>query len=51
MTRPAWLIPDLAPDQVCLAVAPSRTSPEVDDFLAAAQATTEITADAVSTHG
>jgi DNA-binding transcriptional LysR family regulator len=38
-------IPDLAPDQVCLAVAASRTSPVVDDFLAAAQATTEITAE------
>ena len=38
-------IPDLAPDQVCLAVAASRTSPVVDDFLAAAQATAEITAE------
>jgi DNA-binding transcriptional LysR family regulator len=38
-------MPDLAPDQVCLAVAASRTSPVVDDFLAAAQATTEITAE------
>ncbi|MEV4517614.1 LysR substrate-binding domain-containing protein [Dactylosporangium sp. NPDC049525] len=56
-------IPDLAPDQVCLAVAASRTSPLVDDFLTAAQATTEITAecgnsamwqlagDAISKHG
>ncbi|MET0495229.1 MAG: LysR substrate-binding domain-containing protein [Actinoplanes sp.] len=38
-------VPDLAPDQVCLAVAASRTSPLVDDFLVAAQATTEITAE------
>ncbi|MGW3941183.1 LysR family transcriptional regulator [Streptomyces phaeochromogenes] len=38
-------IPDLAPDQVCLAVASSRTSPVVDDFLTAAQATAEITAE------
>jgi DNA-binding transcriptional LysR family regulator len=38
-------IPDLAPDQVCLAVAASRTSPLVDDFVAAAQATAEITAE------
>jgi DNA-binding transcriptional LysR family regulator len=38
-------IPDLAPDQVCLAVAASRSSPVVDDFLAAAQATAEITAE------
>ncbi|WP_326732490.1 LysR family transcriptional regulator [Streptomyces phaeochromogenes] len=38
-------IPDLAPDQVCLAVAASRTSPVVDDFLTAAQATAEITAE------
>ena len=38
-------IPDLAPDQVCLAVAESRTSPLVDDFLSAAQATSEITAE------
>jgi DNA-binding transcriptional LysR family regulator len=56
-------IPDLAPDQVCLAVAASRTSPVVDDFLVAAQSTAEITAecgnyemwklggDAVSKHG
>ncbi|MFH8469206.1 LysR family transcriptional regulator [Streptomyces sp. NPDC017991] len=56
-------IPDLAPDQVCLAVAASRTSPVVDDFITAAQATAEITAecgnyemwrlvsDAVSQHG
>jgi DNA-binding transcriptional LysR family regulator len=38
-------IPDLAPDQVCLAVAASRNSPVVDDFFAAAQATAEITAE------
>ncbi|RKR91400.1 DNA-binding transcriptional LysR family regulator [Micromonospora pisi] len=36
---------DLAPDQVCLAVAESRASPLVDDFLSAAQATSEITAE------
>ncbi len=56
-------VPDLAPDQVCLAVAASRTSPVVDDFVTAAQATAEITAecgnyemwrlggDAISEHG
>jgi DNA-binding transcriptional LysR family regulator len=38
-------IPDLAPDQVCLAMAATRTSPVVDDFFAAAQATAEITAE------
>jgi len=38
-------IPDLAPDQVCLAVAASSTSPVVDDFVTAAQATAEITAE------
>ncbi|WP_447034693.1 LysR family transcriptional regulator [Streptomyces sp. DSM 118878] len=38
-------IPGLAPDQVCLAVAASRTSPLVDDFLTAARATAEITAE------
>ncbi len=38
-------IPDLAPDQVCLAVSASHTSPLVDDFLTAAQATAEITAE------
>jgi DNA-binding transcriptional LysR family regulator len=38
-------IPDMAPDQVCLAVAASRTSPVVDDFFNAAQATAEITAE------
>ncbi|HEY3559466.1 MAG TPA: LysR substrate-binding domain-containing protein [Kribbella sp.] len=37
-------IPELAPDQVCLAMAASRTSPLVDDFFVAAQATAEITA-------
>jgi len=38
-------VPDLVPDQVCLAVAASRVSPLVDDFLAAARATAEITAE------
>jgi len=38
-------IPDLAPDQVCLAMAATRTSPVVDDFFTAAQATAEITAE------
>ncbi|GAA1647577.1 LysR family transcriptional regulator [Nonomuraea maheshkhaliensis] len=38
-------IPDLAPEQVCLAVAASRTSPVVEDFVAAAQTTAEITAE------
>jgi DNA-binding transcriptional LysR family regulator len=38
-------IPDLAPDQVCLAVAATRASPLVDDFLAAAQAAAETTAE------
>jgi hypothetical protein len=38
-------IPDLAPEQVCLAVTASRTSPVVDDFFTAAQATAEITAE------
>lgn len=38
-------IPDLAPDQVCLAVAASRTSPVVDDFVTAAQSAAEITAE------
>ncbi len=38
-------IPELAPEQVCLAVAASRTSPVVDDFFAAAQTTAEITAE------
>ncbi|MBB5938961.1 LysR family transcriptional regulator [Streptomyces zagrosensis] len=38
-------IPDLAPDQVCLAVAATHASPVVDDFVTAAQATAEITAE------
>ena len=38
-------IPDLAPDQVCLAMAATRTSPVVDDFFTAAQETAEITAE------
>lgn len=38
-------IPDLAPEQVCLAVAQSRVSPIVDDFVIAAQATAAITAE------
>jgi DNA-binding transcriptional LysR family regulator len=38
-------ISDLAPEQVYVAVAASRTSPVVDDFLTAAQATAEITAE------
>ncbi|WP_254550729.1 LysR family transcriptional regulator [Catellatospora tritici] len=38
-------VTDLAPDQVCLAVAESRISPLVDDFLTAAQATSGITAE------
>ena len=38
-------IPELAPDQVCLAMAASRTSPLADDFFSAAQATAEITAE------
>jgi DNA-binding transcriptional LysR family regulator len=38
-------IPELAPDQVCLAMAASRISPLAEDFLAAAQATAEITAE------
>jgi len=38
-------VTDLAPDQVYLAVAASRTSPVVDDFYTAAQATAEITAE------
>ncbi|GIF23506.1 DNA-binding transcriptional LysR family regulator [Actinoplanes tereljensis] len=38
-------VPDLAPDQVCLAVAAARTSSVVSDFLAAAHATAEITAE------
>jgi DNA-binding transcriptional LysR family regulator len=38
-------VPDLAPDEVCLAVAVSRTSSAVDDFLTAAQEAAEITAE------
>ncbi len=38
-------VPELAPEQVCVAVAASHTSPMVDDFLAAAQAAAEITAE------
>jgi DNA-binding transcriptional LysR family regulator len=38
-------IPELAPEQVCLAVAASRTSPLVDAFVAAARAAAEITAE------
>jgi DNA-binding transcriptional LysR family regulator len=38
-------MPDLVPDQVCIAVPASRTSPVVDDFFAAAQTTAKITAE------
>lgn len=38
-------VSDLAPDQVFIAMAKSRTSPMADDFFAAAQATAEITAE------
>lgn len=38
-------VPDLRPEQVCLAVAASHTSPVVADFLAAARATAGITAE------
>jgi DNA-binding transcriptional LysR family regulator len=38
-------VSDVAPDQVCLAVAASRTSTVVDDFVAAAQTTAAITAE------
>jgi DNA-binding transcriptional LysR family regulator len=38
-------IQDLPPDQVCLAMAASNTSPMVDDFFTAAQATAELTAE------
>jgi DNA-binding transcriptional LysR family regulator len=38
-------VTDLAPDQVCLAVAASHTSPVVDDFLTAARATAATTAE------
>jgi hypothetical protein len=38
-------IPELAPDQVCLAMAVSRISALAEDFFAAAQATAAITAE------
>lgn len=38
-------IPDLAPEQIYLAMAAARTSPMADDFFAAAQATADITAE------
>ncbi len=38
-------VTDLASDQVCLAVPTSRTSPLIDDFLAAARETAEVTAE------
>ncbi|KUL29467.1 LysR family transcriptional regulator [Actinoplanes awajinensis] len=38
-------VADLAPEQVCLAVAAARTSPLVDDFLDAARETAAITAE------
>jgi hypothetical protein len=38
-------VPGLTPDQVCLALTESRTSPVVEDFVAAARATAEITAE------
>jgi DNA-binding transcriptional LysR family regulator len=38
-------VSDLAPDQVFVAMAASRTSPMADDFFAVAQATAEITAE------
>ena len=38
-------VPELAPDQVCLAVAESRTSSVVDDFFTAAHAAAETTAE------
>jgi DNA-binding transcriptional LysR family regulator len=38
-------VPELAPDQVCVAVAASHTSLVVDDFFAAAQAAAGITAE------
>jgi hypothetical protein len=38
-------VPELAPDQVCLAMAAARTSPLVDDFFTAARATADITAE------
>jgi DNA-binding transcriptional LysR family regulator len=42
-------IPDLAPDQVCLAAAASRISSLVSDFFTAARATAEITAECGTT--
>jgi DNA-binding transcriptional LysR family regulator len=42
-------IPELAPDQVCLAVPAARTSPVVDDFVTAARETAGITAACGST--
>ncbi|WP_240521682.1 hypothetical protein [Amycolatopsis vastitatis] len=38
-------VPDLAPDQVCLAMATANRSPVVDDFFTAARAAAEITAE------
>jgi DNA-binding transcriptional LysR family regulator len=38
-------VPELTPYQVCLAVTASRTSPVVEDFLTAARATAEVTAE------
>ena len=38
-------VPDLPPDQVCLAVATSHLSPVVDDFFTAAQTAAEVTAE------
>ncbi|WP_375491418.1 LysR family transcriptional regulator [uncultured Jatrophihabitans sp.] len=38
-------VPDVAPEQVCLAVAQSRVSPLVDAFFTAAQSAAEVTAE------
>jgi hypothetical protein len=38
-------VPDLTPDQVCLAMAASHLSPLAEDFFAAAQEAAEITAE------
>ncbi|WP_410630987.1 LysR family transcriptional regulator [Amycolatopsis sp. cmx-4-83] len=38
-------VPDLAPEQVCLAMAASHLSPPAEDFFTAAQAAAEITAE------
>jgi DNA-binding transcriptional LysR family regulator len=38
-------VPDLAPDQVCLAMATAHLSPVVEDFFTAAQTAAEITAE------